>query len=86
MSIRKVLIRLAISAAMRYETVKWTAYAILVALGIIRTLEPVGESVLSEVIHWLKWMPVASGSFNYSWDEILVHKASLGMKLLVRGP
>lgn len=86
MSIRKVLIHLAISAAMRYETVKWTAYAILVALGVIKTIEPVGVNVHSEVIHWLKWMPVASGSFNYSWSDILARKASLGMKLLVRAP
>ena len=86
MSIRKVWIHLAISAALRYQTVKWTAYAILVALGVIRTLEPVGKSVLPEVIHWLKWMPEASGSLITAIDDILIKKASLGMKLLVRGP
>jgi len=86
MSIRKVWIHIAISAALRYDTVKWTAYAILVALGVIRTLEPVGNSVIPEVIHWLKWKPEASGSLNKAIADVIRRKAHLGMKLMVRAP
>lgn len=89
MTIRKILKHVAISALLRYETVKWTAFAILVALGVVKEsselqLEAENGTLYVSMTGWLRWLSRVDGDCDE--ENVVAIKCRLGMKLLVRGP
>jgi len=85
--------RLAISIAVRLNSVLWIAEAILLALGVIKEVKTQGIELfvgivepykyVTSYLQWLHW--VQRKELNDIWPDI-VRYTGLGMSVLIRAP
>jgi len=85
-NIIKLFQHLAISVAIRIETMKWMAFVILAALGVVKEVKLEREDVLSQVINWLRWLHRAEKQEDSEITRMLAIKSSIGMRLMIRAP
>ena len=86
LKMKRLFQHVVISLAIRLETVKWMAFAILAALGVVRETQLEREDVFLEVNNWLRWLSQAGRTEECKIGRILATKSNLGMVLMVRGP